>query len=70
MRVLVSVMNVGQQVTIPNVMYLIRRRIRIYRARIKSSSFFWSHLSYAGNFFTPSIFIKQNSNRTVFYDEI
>jgi len=34
--------------------------------RVKSSSFFWSHWSHASNFFTPGVFVKQNSNRTVF----
>jgi len=39
-------------------------------SRLTGSNFFWSHLSHSSNFFTPSVFVKQNSNWAVLYDEI
>ena len=69
MYILISMVNIGNQITVPNIMYSIRRT-RPFRARIKSSSFFWSHWSHASNFFAPGIFVKQNSNWAVLYDEI
>lgn len=67
MCVLFSVINIVEIKTMTGRMTTLIRIIASSKAnRIKSSSFFWSHWSHASNFFTPGVFVKQNSNRTVF----
>ena len=72
MCVLTSMIGIRRQITILRRAAIVwdttstNFSMRFKTSRVKSSSFFWSHWSHASNFFAPGIFVKQNSNRTVF----